>query len=71
MKKHYPRGKLSADDEGATQMAIYSQDKTVIIRFPEPVAWIGVDGETAIKMAELLVHHARQCGCMKPLEITI
>jgi hypothetical protein len=67
----FPRGKLSAEDEGSTPMMIYTQDKTVIIRFEKPVSWIGMDGEMALKMAELLIQHARTCGIKRPVSITL
>lgn len=35
------------------------EDKVLII-FGEPVRWIGVDRDTALSIAEALIHHARQ-----------
>ncbi len=58
MSEKFPRGQLSADDEGATQMAITVKDKTVIILFPHPMAWIGLDKATALTLAAQIKERA-------------
>jgi hypothetical protein len=39
----FPRGKLNGSDEGGLQIAISVLDKTVIVAFGAPTAWIGMD----------------------------
>ena len=47
----YPRGKLTESDEGATQLAVGVVKDTVVVCFPKPVTWIGVDAATAEDIA--------------------
>lgn len=47
----YPRGKLTESDEGATQLAVGVVKDTVVVCFPKPVTWIGVDAATAEDLA--------------------
>lgn len=56
--KKYPRGKLCEDDDGETKIAIAVQDKTVIIAFPQPTIWIGLDKQTAITLANTIMEKA-------------
>lgn len=56
--ERYPRGKLNADDEGALTFAVGMQDKTVIITFGQPVAWMGLDKATALDLAAAIRKHA-------------
>jgi hypothetical protein len=55
----FPRGKLNADDEGGLLMGIAVKDKTVVINFGKPVAWLGLDKMTAIKLGNAIIKHAR------------
>jgi len=55
----YPRGKLCADDEGVTEMAVGVVDRTVRIGFKKPMRWIGMDKQQAIKFAQTILKHAR------------
>lgn len=57
----FPRGKFSADDEGALRLAISHKDRTVIIDFGTPTKWIGLDADTALAFAEAVAHHAKEC----------
>lgn len=50
----YPRGKLKHDDEGQTAIAITTMDKTVIIHFPQPTQWIGMNKQEALTLAEMI-----------------
>lgn len=52
--EEFPRGKLNADDEGALQIGITVKDKTLIIDFGKPVAWVGLDRATARSLHETL-----------------
>ena len=49
--KDFPRGKLNEADEGGLRIAIGVQDKTIIIDFGTPTAWIGLDKQTALALA--------------------
>lgn len=42
MKRHYPRGKLRADDQGAVQMRMMIQDGVLLLMFDHEVAWVGL-----------------------------
>lgn len=54
----FPRGKFSADDEGALLTRIAVKDKTVIIHFGKPIVWIGLDKASAEKLARSILQHA-------------
>jgi hypothetical protein len=58
--EQYPNGKLSDDDEGASQMAVYNKQGRVLIRFPAPTNWIGMNTDQAFAFAAALVKHARR-----------
>jgi hypothetical protein len=60
MTDQFPRGKLNADDEGQLQVAIATQDKTVIIDFGKPVVWLGLDYHTAMKFAGNIMLRAQE-----------
>jgi hypothetical protein len=47
----YPRGKLSADDEGELTIAMHWRDNTFIIDFGKDVKWIGMDRAGAQEFA--------------------
>jgi hypothetical protein len=49
--KRYPRGKLSADDEGEITMSMYWKDGAFIIDFGKDVKWIGLDKVEAQEFA--------------------
>jgi hypothetical protein len=53
----FPRGKLNDSDEGL-QIAIAGRDKTVIVAFGTPTAWIGLDKHTAIAFANSILEKA-------------
>ncbi len=57
----YPNGKLTADDKGALKIAIASDKNlgTVVMVFPEPVAWIGLPPLETRELAKLLLEHAK------------
>lgn len=56
----FPRGKFDADDEGALVIGIATRDKTVVINFGSPVAWIGMPKENAIAFAKTILEHAEK-----------
>ena len=47
----YPHGKLTESDEGVLQLAVGVLKDTVVVCFPKPVTWIGVDAATAEDLA--------------------
>ena len=60
MADKFPRGQLCNDDEGALAMRIGIKDKTIILDFGKPVTWMGLDKQSAINMANLLLEKAKQ-----------
>lgn len=74
MKKvfgEFPQGKLNDDDSGAIAMSVGVESHRVVLRFPKPVAWIGMTGDEAFELAKSLLRHARHAGVTAPLIITI
>lgn len=67
----FPDGKLNPTDEGALAVMIGHEGKSVVMRFPKPVAWIGFTPEQAIDIAQLLITHARKCGLSVPLVLRV
>lgn len=55
----YPRGKFNADDEGGLAIGVARQDKTVIVNFGKPVAWLGLPKAEALAFADLIIQHAK------------
>ncbi len=64
MTDQFPRGKLNADDEGQLQIRVGIQDRTVVVNFGKPVAWLGMDYLTAVNLAETIMRRAEE---IKPL----
>ena len=54
----FPDGRLSKDDDGALAFAVGVTDGKVVLRFPEPTAWLGMTPEQAAELAQLLCRHA-------------
>lgn len=54
----FPRGKFNADDEGALMMGVAVKDRTVIVNFGKPVAWLGLDKQTALALADIIRKYA-------------
>jgi hypothetical protein len=67
----FPDGKLNPDDAGAIAMSVCVEDKRVVLRFPKPVAWIGLTGDDAMGLAQLLITHARKAGITAPIVLRI
>lgn len=67
----FPAGKLNPDDSGAIAMSVGVENHKVVMRFPKPVAWIGMTGDEAFELAQLLLRHARNAGVTAPLVITV
>ena len=58
----YPSGKLTPKDEGEICFAVGSAEGKVVIDWGKPVAWVGMDRNQAIDLANLLKKHARRLG---------
>lgn len=54
----FPNGKLSENDEGELQFAVFKKDDTVIIEFGKPVKTLGLTPDQAIQIAKALCKHA-------------
>ena len=67
----FPDGKLNEDDAGAVAMAVGVENNRVVLRFPKPVAWVGMTGDEAYELAQMLLKHARVAGVTAPLIIRI
>lgn len=67
----HPNGKLNADDAGALAFSVSTEAGRVVIRFPKPVAWMGMTGDEAMELAQLLLKHAKHAGITSPLIITL
>lgn len=57
----YPRGKFNQDDEGALRIVVTHKDNTVLIDFGKTVSWVGMDKDTALKLAKSIEKHANEC----------
>jgi hypothetical protein len=62
----YPRGKLRPDYEGRTEMAIYCESGVVVIRFPRPVAWLGLPPDMARDLAAAVLNRADEAERSAP-----
>lgn len=67
----FPDGKLNVDDAGAVAMAVGVENGLVVLRFPKPVAWVGMTGDEAFELAQCLLRHARNAGVTAPLIIRV
>jgi hypothetical protein len=67
----FPDGKLNTNDEGALAVMIGVEGKSIVIRFPKPVAWIGFTPEQALGIAQSLIEHARKVGLSIPLVLRV
>lgn len=58
----FPNGKLNEEDEGELKLTvgIDPDSKNVIIDFGKPVAWLGMDAESALKFAEFITKRAKE-----------
>jgi hypothetical protein len=68
--REYPKGRMSADDDGQAQIAIASDLKAqrVVVRFERPMLWIGLDAEAGINM---LIHLAKHLSVVSGQEISV
>jgi hypothetical protein len=62
----FPRGKFSEDDEGALSIGIAVKDKTILINFGSPVAWLGLDYAGAVEFAKTILRRAAEIAPPDP-----
>ena len=67
----YPAGRLNADDAGAIAMQVGVESERVILRFAKPVAWMGMTGDEAMGLAQVLIKHARAAGITAPMVLRV
>ncbi len=67
----YPEGKINKDDEGALAFMIGVEDGKVVLKFPKPVAWLGMPPEQAVQLAQILIQRAREAGFKSPFTIRL
>lgn len=67
----YPNGRMNADDAGAVAMQVGVEEGRVVVRFPKPVAWIGMTGDEAMDIARALMKHARRAGITAPVVLRL
>jgi hypothetical protein len=67
----FPDGKLNPDDSGAVALAVGVEDGRVVLRFPKPVAWVGLTGDEAFELAQCLLRHSRNAGITSPIVIRV
>lgn len=67
----HPYGRLNKDDAGALAFSVGVESGRVVLRFPKPVAWMGMTGDEALELAQLLLRHAKHAGITSPLVIRI
>lgn len=67
----YPNGRMNADDAGAVAMQVGVEEGRVVVRFPKPVAWIGMTGDEAMDIAQALMKHARRAGITAPVVLRL
>lgn len=54
----YPRGQISADDQGEIAIAITTTNGTLVVNFRQPLSWFGLGYKEAVVFAELLLKRA-------------
>lgn len=56
----FPDGKIFSDDEGELNLGITrARDGTIIMHFGKAVSWMAMSSENAIRLAMVIIHHAR------------
>ena len=70
--RKWPDGRISGDDDGETVFKIGSDPEKELVRieFPTPTEWLAMPPQDAIKMAQLLIQHARAIS-KEPIRISL
>lgn len=71
INEKYPNGKLNESDEGQTELFLGVENGAVIIKFNQPVSWVGITPDQAIKIANGLIAKARSIGTQKIVKIEL
>lgn len=60
--RNYPKGRISGEDDGETAVAIAydPENDRIIIRYAQPMKWVGLDAENAAQMIGLLHKHLQK-----------
>lgn len=56
----FPEGKLTPDDKGELQFAIYRSQGKVIVNFGKEVEWFGLNAGQAIELGKVLMKHGKK-----------
>ena len=58
--RQYPKGRMSADDDGQTTITVASDIRAerVVLKFVRPMDWIGLDLDASIGLINLIASHA-------------
>jgi hypothetical protein len=64
----FPEGKLTKDDEGAIQFALFVRGGKVIIDFGTQVHWLGMTAQQAADLGSLLIKRAREAEALAVFE---
>ena len=56
----FPDGKIAQDDQGATMIAVTSDERFVHINFAVPVTWLAMGPYEARRLAEAILEHVEQ-----------
>jgi hypothetical protein len=54
----FPLGKITPDDKGETAFRVGHDQRRVILEFGQAMRWLGLDKETALRLADKLREHA-------------
>jgi hypothetical protein len=56
--RRYPDGRLGDDDMGETEMDVglspIDEPRAIVLRFPTPTKWVGMDADLARQLAAML-----------------
>ncbi len=56
----FPEGKMAEHDEGEISFAVGHPGGKVVIDFGSPVAWVGMEPQQAVALANTLISHAKK-----------
>lgn len=60
----HPRGRVAPSDEGEIAMEVFADPKkgVVVIQFPSPVRWMGLEPDKLDEFIKLLEHNKAKLG---------
>lgn len=68
--RQWPNGRLCGDDDGEIAFEVGAAPGLITVRFPKPVATLGMTPQDAVKFAQLLIRQARTVAT-EPLRIVL